>query len=139
MQDPIPALFLTTSLVLGGENGQYAPVTLRAECILFGPVIQGANAHLLRNVTLNMGRQPNILQLAVRGRLLISHLVSSSGLAAAWRAGGRLRGRAKWAGGARAPAHLAPGERHRWRRPGGRGDVRLGPSLTGRHGFGVPC
>ncbi len=78
-QEPIPAVFLTTSLVLGGEAGQYAPVTLRAECILFGPVIQGPNAHLLRNVTLNMGRQPNILQLAVRGRLLISHLVSGAG------------------------------------------------------------
>ena len=79
-QDPIPALFLTSSLVLGGENGQYAPVTLRAECILHGPVIQGADAYTRRTVTLNMGKQANILQLAVRGRLLISHLVSALGL-----------------------------------------------------------
>ncbi len=75
-QDPAAIIFLTGSMVLGGERGQYAAVTLRAECLLHGPLRSPRSAP--PQARLNMGLVPNILQLAWRGRLYMAHLVSLS-------------------------------------------------------------
>lgn len=72
LQDPTPVILITRNVTLGGESGQYAAVTLRSECMMHGPLRPPGTPRL---VTLFLGTQPNSLQLAVRGRLYVAHLV----------------------------------------------------------------
>lgn len=75
--DPPPVIFLTGNTTMGGENGQFPAVTMRAECMLHGPFNHDRTNRKL--VSLSLGNRANTVQLALLSKLYISRLVGSWG------------------------------------------------------------